>query len=194
MDHHDEIMTGANPHGDARLLADLGGKHWTDRLVALDACPEAVVWARTYPTLDAAWSACDRADWMGWLVGMTTPDRRAMVGCAAEIARAVLHVFEDTCPGDARVRDCLDVCDRYAREEAGEDELRAARAAARAADASALAAEAAALAASLAAEAAALAASASASALAAADTPSFHRSADIVRSWFPAPPVIGGAA
>jgi len=209
MDHHDEIMTGANPHGDARLLADLGAEHWTDRLVALDACQEAVEWAKAYPTLDAAWAACERADWMIWLVGMTTPDRRAMVGCAAEIARAVLHVFEAACPGDARVHDCLDLCDRYARgEDVSEAQMReaitraadaadaAARAAARAAAlAASLAADAAALAAAYAADAAALAASASASALAAADTPSFHReSADIVRKWFPAPPVIGGAA
>jgi len=137
---------------------------------------------------------------MGWLVGMTTPDRRAMVGCAAEIARTVLHVFEAKYPDDTCVRDCLDLCDRYARgEDVSEAQMRDA-AAALAADAAARAAAraaalAAALAADAAADAAALAASASASALVAADTPSFRReSADIVRKWFPNPPVIGGAA
>lgn len=41
--------------------------HWTDDLVRLQACDDAVEWARGYDTMDAAWAACERGDWMLWL-------------------------------------------------------------------------------------------------------------------------------
>jgi hypothetical protein len=31
-----------------------------------EACADAKEWARDYPTLQAAWDACRRPDWMGW--------------------------------------------------------------------------------------------------------------------------------
>jgi hypothetical protein len=43
--------------------------HWTDELVRWKACNDAVQWARAYPTMQAAWDACERADWMLWLMG-----------------------------------------------------------------------------------------------------------------------------
>jgi hypothetical protein len=42
--------------------------HWSDGLSALGACPEAVVWCRGKPSLDAAWRTWRRGDWMWWLV------------------------------------------------------------------------------------------------------------------------------
>ncbi|MCK5022761.1 MAG: hypothetical protein KAS04_01175, partial [Candidatus Aenigmarchaeota archaeon] len=35
----------------------------------LGACPQAVEWAKDYPTLQQAWNNCERGDWMLWLVG-----------------------------------------------------------------------------------------------------------------------------
>ena len=43
--------------------------HWTDGLVTLGACDDAVAWAKTQPDLAAAWVTCDRGDWMLWLAG-----------------------------------------------------------------------------------------------------------------------------
>jgi hypothetical protein len=36
------------------------------RLHGEPACKEAVVWARQHATLEAAWAACQRGDWMAW--------------------------------------------------------------------------------------------------------------------------------
>jgi len=42
--------------------------HWTQALLDLGACPDAVVWARRYPNLSSAWKACENGDWMLWLI------------------------------------------------------------------------------------------------------------------------------
>lgn len=52
----------------SRLLRD-GAPCWVDALVDLEACPEAVDWAVTQIDAEAAWAACQRADWMLWLAG-----------------------------------------------------------------------------------------------------------------------------
>ena len=68
------------------------------RLMALNPCNEAVEWAKGYPTLDAAWAACERPDWLLWWIGATVaqePDslgRRWLVLLAAEFAGAVPQV------------------------------------------------------------------------------------------------------
>ena len=111
--------------GEARSLrrGAIVTAHWTDALVRLNACEEAVEWCQTQPDLATAWATCERADWMLWLLEHTEPeagtgDHRKLVGCSAEIARTVLHLFENARPGDSRVRACLDFCDRYAAEAA----------------------------------------------------------------------------
>ena len=50
----------------------------------MGACPEAVKWARGYPSLKAAWRACTRGDWMWWLLRQYPDglDRRKLVQCA----------------------------------------------------------------------------------------------------------------
>jgi hypothetical protein len=88
-------------------------RHWTDGLTALNACSDAVTWARGYPTLAAAWTACHRSDWMLWLLRATgqggergSPERARLVLCAADIAEwALPHIRE---PGPS--------C-RYSRDE-----------------------------------------------------------------------------
>ena len=69
-------------------------KDWTDKLVQLNACREAVEWAKGYPTLTTAWAACDRADWMLWLAGKvcrTLPQRKRLVLAACACARTALR-------------------------------------------------------------------------------------------------------
>ena len=43
--------------------------HFIKKLEKLHVCKEAVEWAKEYPNLQKAWDACDRGDWMLWLVG-----------------------------------------------------------------------------------------------------------------------------
>lgn len=49
-------------------------KH-VERLQAMNACREAVEYASTFSTLQEAWVACERGDWLLWLVGRTTERR-----------------------------------------------------------------------------------------------------------------------
>jgi len=63
-----------------------------DRLLRkLGACDEARTWAATQPDLEAAWTNCERGDWMLWLAGNLSgsPDsesRRRLVAAAVDCA------------------------------------------------------------------------------------------------------------
>lgn len=76
--------------------------HWSDALQRLDACAEAVEWARTQPDYETAWRECQRGDWMLWLAARASGKRgsdshRAVVlaACAcATLARCADIVRE----------------------------------------------------------------------------------------------------
>ena len=183
----------------------------TKSLVALDACREAVEWANIHPDLAAAWAACERGDWMLWLIGKTInqepehDDRKRLVFAACRCARLALPHTKDP-----RVLACIETCERWSRGEATIQELYKADAfaasdayaaafAASAAFAAASAAYAAASAASdsFAAFAAAFAASdagyaayAAADYAAAARLECYRDCAAIVRGLYPHPPVL----
>jgi hypothetical protein len=58
-------------------------KHWSDRLVKMDACSEAVEYARGFATAQEAWDACPHGDWMGWWIdSVETKRQRQLVGAA----------------------------------------------------------------------------------------------------------------
>ena len=89
-------------------------RDWTDKLVQLDACREAVEWAKGYPTLTAAWAACDRADWMLWLAGKvcrTLPQRKRLVLAACACARTALRYVK---VGEKRPRAAIRTAERWA--------------------------------------------------------------------------------
>ena len=95
-------------------------RHWTEKLVALDACSEAVVWARGYRSLTAAWNACERGDWMIWLLTRdlsddpTTPERRKLAGlCAKFSRRALKHAGEYR----AQIEPTIKLVERWARND-----------------------------------------------------------------------------
>lgn len=75
---------------------------WVDTLRLLGACEDAVQWAIQYPSLAAAWAACEHGDWMLWYVGKTAPgnalessdDRKRLVRVACQCARLAL-VYAD---------------------------------------------------------------------------------------------------
>ena len=74
--------------------------HWTDKLVKLHACDEAVKWARAYPSLKAAWLQCQHGDWMLWLAGKLAgpvgdPRRKKLVRAAVECSALALPYVQD---------------------------------------------------------------------------------------------------
>ena len=87
-----------------------------DILTKLHACLDGVLFARRDPSIREAWDACERYDWLLWYAGsrLTGEDhRRTFVRIALDCARLVLPLFERYRPCDRRVRDCLDVTQRW---------------------------------------------------------------------------------
>ena len=170
-------------------------KDWTDKLLKLNPCQEAVDWASQYESMKEVWEHCRRGDWMLWLAGRLCDGedgRKQLVLCACECARTSLkHVAK----GENRPRVAIETAEAWARGEEGVS-LGDVRNAAAAADAAAYAAAYAATTATAAAAAyaaayaaaAADAAAAAYAAYAAASSVSLAKSADIVRKHYPDPP------
>lgn len=96
--------------------------HWTDALRQLGIYSECVEWAAHFPTLELAWRACDRGDWMLWLCGdfAGTPwsdARRRLVLCTCECARTVLHLVPAQ---EDRPRIAIECAEAWARGESDE--------------------------------------------------------------------------
>ena len=94
----------------------------------MEACKDAIEWAEKYPTLDEAWNACERGDWMGWLlgqllVGKEGPENRGdLVLAACDCAELVIQHVPD---GEDRPRAAIDTARAWARGEATEEEVAA---------------------------------------------------------------------
>ena len=78
-----------------------------DQLSEVGACSDAVQFVRQgkFCTLQAAWDACERGDWMLWWAGKKSGEpksdaRKKLVLAACECAREVLPIFEKRRPGD----------------------------------------------------------------------------------------------
>ncbi len=160
--------------------------HWTDTLVRLSACSDAVAWARAYPDLPTAWAACDRGDWMLWLAGKLAgppgdASRIPLVRAACDCAELALQVWEARDPDSRRPHEALAVARRWCDGAATLEEVQAAAYAA----ATAYVADAAATAAATAyvADAAARC----------RRRPTLARCADLVRRYYPEPPELPNA-
>ena len=91
--------------------------HWSDALVQLGACADAVAWARTQPDAATAWASCPDLAWLVWIVRRTSPDPRLAelrlfaAACAERVAplageheavcRAAVAVVRAWCVGEA---------------------------------------------------------------------------------------------
>jgi hypothetical protein len=183
-----------------------------ERLNTIGACHDAVEWAGKYKTPKAAWKACQRGDWMLWLIGKTSgpPDsdsRRKLVLVAAQCAELALPFARDE-ETRAICESTIQTCYAYAAGEAELTDVRSAYAAAAyaaAVYAAAYASAYAAYAAYAAADASAAYAAAYASAYAAADAAAYAAAdaaaradarskilaacADIVRDNYPESPL-----
>ena len=105
--------------------------HWSEKLVDLGACPEAVKWARGVATPECAWETCPRGDWLLWVAMKLGVDRRLLVRAACACARTSLE-FAPT--GEDRPRIAIETAEAWSRGEATSAQvLAAARAAAYAA-------------------------------------------------------------
>ena len=105
---------------------------WWRSLEAIGACDDAVAWCKTQPSLKAARAACERGDWMVWLIartrgGIGTKLHRAVVLLACASARGALKHVRD---GETRPLAAIEITERWARGEEGAtiEMVRAARA------------------------------------------------------------------
>ena len=98
---------------------------WIDPLTAMGACPEAIRWAEQYPTLPAAWEACERGDWMLWLAGRDAAlaqgnDRHVRLCWAIcviwwELAYPWWYEYGEA-TGDHRPEDAIEALERFCRD------------------------------------------------------------------------------
>lgn len=162
-------------------------KHWTEALVSLKACEGAIEWARGHDSIDEAWQACERGDWMLWLLGRLAGEpgsdaRRRLVLCACDCAETAREHWSDDVRPACEL--ALTTASAWARRQHGVtlDDVQAASWAAFGS------ADAAYWAASDAASWAAAATSRAASRAAASQV--LRQCADIVRRHYPSPPAI----
>ena len=174
------------------------------KLKKLNACSDAVLWSRSFKKPQLAWDACERGDWMLWLLGkqagpVGSNSRKRLLAVACEVARLTLPYTKNV-----SVKTCIETTEAYMRgevsiaavQQARADAAAAYAAAAYAADAAAYAyAAAAAYAAAYAAYTAyaayayaAYTAYAAAAAAAAARKSTLDKSAQIVRKYYPEAP------
>lgn len=85
------------------------------RLRSLDACSEAVEWlkASDHQTLQEAWDACERADWLLWLAAHMDVDGVALVNAACDCAATALPVWEKSYPDDKRPHQAIERARQY---------------------------------------------------------------------------------
>jgi hypothetical protein len=98
---------------------------WTRALDEMRACPAAAEWAEQYPTLPAAWEACERGDWMLWLAGRDAAlaqgnDRHVRLCWAIcviwwELAYPWWYEYGEA-TGDHRPEDAIEALERFCRD------------------------------------------------------------------------------
>jgi hypothetical protein len=74
-------------------------------LRGLPACRPGLRFARQYDSLQAAWEACDRPDWMLWLLRWVNETPRAVL----EHALVPMYTAADCSPGRPRCRAACDL-------------------------------------------------------------------------------------
>ena len=117
-------------------------KNWIKPITQMGACREATKWCNNFDNLASAWAACERGDWMLWLLGELSGEpesdsRRELVLIACKCARLALPYVKE---GEERPLKAIETAEAWARQENGitlEDVRAAADAAADAADAAA---------------------------------------------------------
>ena len=88
-----------------------------EMLEKIGACHEGVEFAKGFKSMNAAWIACERGDWLLWYAGRVCgDDRRQLVLAACACARLALkHVPE----GEDRPLKAIETAEAWARGEGG---------------------------------------------------------------------------
>ena len=94
----------------------------------LNACQEAKQWAAG-KTLSQAWVECNRPDWMLWLLGRSSINKKTIATIAVEFAETCVHNAKDY-PAFA---ECITTVKKYLSGQATQEELAAAESSALAA-------------------------------------------------------------
>ena len=103
-------------------------EHWSEALIKLNSCDEALAWAETQPDYETAWATCQRGEWLIWLLRKVAPkddptrDKWRKLAC--DIARTVLCYVK---AAEERPRLAIEAAEAYARGEITRDVLLTAR-------------------------------------------------------------------
>ena len=105
-----------------------------EKLQQMRACREGIEYARQFPTLQAAWDACERPDWMCWLLRKTvtgengSPVHRALVRVTARCAMLARELTGDRAQYELARQWACDAALRFGEGENNRDECAAAAA------------------------------------------------------------------
>ena len=90
-------------------------RHWSDALKQ-QMDEDTVKWAQGYDSLEDAWQARERGDWMLWLAGRCAigPERKTIVLASCECARLSLGFVP---PSEDRPRIAVELAERWARQD-----------------------------------------------------------------------------
>ena len=94
-------------------------------LKTYNPCVAAFKFASQFDSWQAAWDACERGDWMLWIIAKTTKptdDRKPIVRVACACARLALPYTKDP-----RVLACIETTEAWTRGEATTEEVRIVR-------------------------------------------------------------------
>lgn len=99
--------------------------NYMDKIKQLKACDAAVVWLEEnqFASLDKAWQACERGDWMLWLIGRTMnhddeAQLRKLTLAKARCSKLVVHLMKDE-----RSRNAVEVAEQFGLGNATRQEL-----------------------------------------------------------------------
>jgi len=86
-------------------------------LKKIDACPNAVEWAEKFDSLQEAWDACERGDWMIWFIAMQsgrpgTKLRKKLILTTCKCARLALPYVGK---GETRPLATIETAEDYAK-------------------------------------------------------------------------------
>jgi len=95
-------------------------KEHLEWLQANEACKESIKWIKqnNIQSLENAWYACERGNWLLWMAEKLKVDKRKLVLCAALYAHTVMQYMED-----ARSRDAVRIAFLWGRGKATDVEL-----------------------------------------------------------------------
>ena len=94
---------------------------WLERIKRMKACEVAIKWAEQFDTIEEAWQACERGDWMLWLLGKTSGKpgsnkKRKLVLASCACARLSLPYVQEE---ETRPLKAIETAEAWARGEEG---------------------------------------------------------------------------